>query len=124
MHLSMGNSKRDDIPKGFAKQEARLSLTLETNHCPLRLTNFEWLVFAEPMPEIVSDNRMILLSRTLLQAIGFDLDEHLKVVRDRYHDCDFSHIGFGQNREEDTAEVTRIQSSSVTVTYVTRGKLS
>jgi len=36
----------------------------------------------------------VLLSRPVLMSIGFNLDEHLSEVRDRYHDADFSHIGF------------------------------
>ena len=117
MHLAMGNSEREVMPTVFAQQKARLSLTLETTHGPLRLRNVEWLVFDEPMPEI-------LLSRPLLQAIGFDLDEHLKVFRDRYHDCDISHIGFSQNQEEGAAGVKGIPRTSETVTEGTRGKLS
>lgn len=38
----------------------------------------------------------VLFSRPLLQAIGFDLNENLRVVRDKFHDCEFSHIGFAE----------------------------
>ena len=51
------------------------------------------MVFDEPMLEIH-------LSGPLLQALGFDLDEHLNVVRDKYDDCDFSHIGFSPSADQ------------------------
>jgi len=35
----------------------------------------------------------VLLSRPILQSIGFDLDRHLETVRDKFHDADFSHVG-------------------------------
>lgn len=36
----------------------------------------------------------VLLSRPILQSIGFNLDSHFAAVRDTFHDADFSHIGF------------------------------
>ncbi len=36
----------------------------------------------------------VLLSRPLLESIGFNLKDHLSTVRDTFHDSDFSHIGF------------------------------
>lgn len=77
-----------------AKRKARISTTIQTLAGPLRFRNLEFLVFNEDMPEV-------LLSRPLLQAIGFNLDKHLADVRDRYHDVDFSHIGFSQSIQTD-----------------------
>lgn len=44
----------------------------------------------------------VLLSRPLLQSIGFNLDKHLSAVRTLYHDADFSHVGF--TVDQDTQE--------------------
>ncbi len=55
----------------FASRKARITTTIETSNDPLRLRNVECLVFKEEMTEV-------LLSRPLLQSIGFDLDKHLR----------------------------------------------
>jgi len=70
-----------------SKRKARISTTLNLPTGPLRLRNVEYLVFEEDMDEV-------LLSRPLLQSIGFNLDDHLASVREVFHDTDFSHVGF------------------------------
>lgn len=70
-----------------SKKKARISTTLDLPVGPMRLRNVEYLVFEEEMSEV-------LLSRPLLKSLGFDLDAHLAVIRDTFHDSDFSHIGF------------------------------
>ena len=70
-----------------ARAKARISTTLMTYHGPFRLRNVEYLVFDGYMTEV-------LLSRPILQSLGFDLASHLKAVHHRYHDADFSNIGF------------------------------
>ena len=77
-------------------------------------------MFEESIPEV-------LFSRPLLQAIGFDLDEHLGVVRDKFHECDFSHIGFPQAEPSSTValesprkgSLSRLLSSKVPPTDIT-----
>ena len=87
MRLAMGSSSDDDSRTVVAKSKARISTTLHLPSGPLRLRNLEYLVFDEPMDEVI-------LSRPILQTTGFDLDKHLETVREKYHDTDFSHIGF------------------------------
>ena len=73
-----------------ATKMARVSVTLHLPEGPLRLRNVEFMVFKENMPEV-------LLSRPLLVSLGFDLDAHLARVRGKYHDQDFSAVGFDPN---------------------------
>jgi len=87
MELALNPTKTEEVREYSTNRKARISTTLETSSGPLRFRNVEYLVFKEHMPEV-------LLSRPVLMSIGFNLDEHLSEVRDRYHDADFSHIGF------------------------------
>ena len=73
-----------------AYQKARISTTLKTNSGPLMLRNIEYLVFNHDMDEV-------LLSRPVLQSLGFNLEEHLSKVRQNFHETDFSDIGFSPN---------------------------
>lgn len=70
-----------------SKKKARISTTLDLPIGPMRLRNVEFLVFEQYMDEVI-------LSRPLMKSIGFDLKYHLSIVRDTFHDSDFSHIGF------------------------------
>ena len=70
-----------------ANQKARITTTLLTPEGPFTLRNVEFLVFPDEIPEV-------LLSRPLLQSLGFNLDAHLARVRDVYHNKDFSTVGF------------------------------
>ena len=87
MGLAISKSETGSEVTVKADRKVRLDTTLDTPAGPLRLRNVEYLVFKESMPEV-------LLSRPMLQRMGFDLAEHLAIVRDTFHDVDFSHIGF------------------------------
>lgn len=84
--LALGASHGQEEVRYEAKKKARISTTLALPVGPLRLRNVEYLVFEQHMPEI-------LLARPVLKSMGFDLDAHLSLVRDSFHDTDFSHIG-------------------------------
>lgn len=103
MHLALGAKDGDDLSTVFARHKSRNSLTFFTTQGSLRLCNVQWLVFEEPMFGI-------LLSRPLIQALGFDIDEHLKTVRDTYQDCDFSHVCFSQPSSEVCKDIFSTQS--------------
>ena len=77
----------DDAMTITAHSKARISTTLSTLEGPFRLRNVEYLVFKEPMNEV-------LLSRPVLQTLGFDLDQHLLRVRAKYNDVDMTGISF------------------------------
>lgn len=111
MHLSLGAKDGNDLLTVFAGQKARNSLTLFTTHRPLRPRNVEWLVFEEPPFEM-------LLSRSLLQSLSFDLDEHLKTVWDTIQDCDFSRMWDFCNHQEKLEQI----SSLLRRVWVERGK--
>ena len=87
MQLLMESKHSDISTCVVAHQKARISTTLRTAAEPLRLKNVEYLVFEEHMDEV-------LLSRPVLQSLGFNLDNHLTAVRNTFHDADFAHIGF------------------------------
>ena len=90
MSLALGANAEEDSQVYCSNTKVRVSVTLNTPEGPLRLRNLEFLVFKEFMPEI-------LIARPVLQAIGFNLDEHLKRVRNQFHDADFSISGFLQH---------------------------
>ena len=85
--LALDTQNSNEQSSFKVEQKARVSTTIETLAGPLRFRNVEFLVFEEPMPEV-------LLSRPVLLSIGFDLEKHLATVHDKYHDADFSDIGF------------------------------
>ena len=95
MQLAMSGENREPITV-HAEKKARISTTLDTPEGPFRLRNVEYLVFKKHMPEV-------LLSRPLLQSLGFNLDKHLASVRHRFHDTDFSNIGFSPQIPSDTS---------------------
>lgn len=84
MHLAMG--EETELIQKIAEQKARINTTLCTRAGPMRLRNVEFLVFKKIMDEV-------LTSRPPLQTIGFDSDNHVATVKDRFNDLDFSHIG-------------------------------
>ena len=87
MSLAMGDRSNPDARFVVAKSKARISTIFQVPTGPLRLRNLEYLVFDEPMDEVI-------LACPILQTIGFDLDKHLADVLEKYHDTDFAHIGF------------------------------
>ena len=85
-----------DAPlKVVAKQKARVSTTLRTPQGPMRLKNIEYLVMDNDMSDV-------LLSRPILQSLGFNLDSHLARIKDKFHDVDMSHISFDADHELET----------------------
>ena len=90
MHLAVEGSDNPLIIS--AERKARISTTFSTTEGDFRLRNVEYLVFKEPMNEV-------LLSRPLLQSLGFNLDEHLARVGRQLHEVDCSDIGFEANNE-------------------------
>ena len=86
----------------ISRKKARLSITLDLPIGPFRLRNVEFHVFKEELPQVI-------LSRPLLQSIGFDLTKHLHLVRNSFHDMDFSHIG-GADGEDTSAVPTGLSA--------------
>lgn len=84
VHLAFSDPENPQVY--LSRKKARLSITLNLPIGPFRLRNVEFQVFKEEMPQVI-------LSRPLLQSIGFDLSNHLQLVRDSFQDLDFSHIG-------------------------------
>ena len=86
--LAMQEEGPATSPQMFSSsKKVRLTTTIDTLSGPLRLRNVEYLVFPHAMKEV-------LLSRPLLQTLEFDLPSHLSSVRAKFHDADFSNIGF------------------------------
>ena len=84
--VAFKNDAPDAETKIFSStKKVRLTVTMETPAGLLRLRNVEFVVFKEDMSEV-------LLSRPILQTLGFDLPKHLSVVRDQFHDTDFSNL--------------------------------
>ena len=83
--LAMEDSESSEESVFSSSKKVRLSLTLDTPAGPLRLRNVEFVVFPYKMSEV-------LLSRPILQTLGFDLPSHLSAVRDKFHDMDFAHL--------------------------------
>jgi len=105
MGVAVDPTKDDDSPVRYAAhKKARISITIDTPSGPLKLRNVQFLVFNEHMSEV-------LLSRPLLQAIGFDLDKHFATVRNRFNGVDFSHIGFSQELKGSDNETEPIAPS-------------
>jgi len=102
-----------------AKRKACVSITINLPQGPLRLRNVQFLVFDAPMPEV-------LLSRPLLQSIGFNLDKHLSAVRTLYHDADFSHVGFtvDQDAQQNMAQCDKGALSRLLLAPVQQDKES
>ena len=95
--VDLAMSSKDASPNSFtASKAARISVTLHTSAGPLRLRNVEFLVFDSHLPQV-------LLSRSVLKSMHFDLDKHLATVRCKFHDTDFSHIGILSGADEDSA---------------------
>ena len=98
-----------------AHVKARISTTLEVVTGPLLLRNLEYLVFDEPMREVI-------LARPILQTICFDLDKHLEDVGEQFDESDFSHIGFAPRLSVDPlpplesapGQLSRLLSCSLT----------
>ena len=84
-HLAMEDDESTHDRCFTSTKKVRLSVTLDTPAGPLRLRNVEFLVFPYNMREV-------LLSRPLLQTLGFDLPTHLSLVRDKFHDVDFANL--------------------------------
>ena len=90
LHLAVDGS--DGLLVITAERKAQISTTVSTTEGEFRLRNVEYLVFKETMKEG-------LLSRPLLQSLGFNLDEHLARVRRHVQDVVCSNIGFEPNAE-------------------------
>ena len=87
MLLAIGGLPVEKTEEYVAPRRARVTTVVNVSTGPLRLRNVEYLVFENDMPEV-------LLSRPLLQTVGFHLDKHLSAVREQVNDADFSHICF------------------------------
>ena len=83
MKLAVGN---DELTV-TATRKAKITTTLLLPEGPLRLRNVQYLVFDEEMSEV-------LMSRPLLNSLGFNLEQNLARVRDKYNNGDFSAVGF------------------------------
>lgn len=69
-----------------AGRKARTTTTLFTSEGPSTLRIVEYLVFNEEMDEV-------LLSRPVLQSLGFSLDQHLTRVTEEFDGEDFFNVG-------------------------------
>lgn len=92
MTLSMGTNAPQTVVE--SSQQAKVSITLSTANGPLTLRNLNFLVFNHKMDEVI-------LSRPLLETLGFRVKDHLSSVKDTCYNADFSHIGFSDEILED-----------------------